>query len=99
MLAGLVKQLDGSRDLCGTFVGTMLYLSPERLRGEQFGYSSDIWSMGILVYFIATGALPFKDQVRSSIHQSRLFNFWSGCWVCWVSMKTFQFLVLLLGMP
>jgi serine/threonine protein kinase len=50
---GLVKQLDGSRELCGTFVGTMLYLSPERLRGEQFGYSSDIWSMGILVYVLA----------------------------------------------
>lgn len=36
-----------------TFVGSMAYMSPERIRGEGYGKSSDIWSLGItLMYFI-----------------------------------------------
>lgn len=44
---GLLKQLDATNQMASTFVGTLLYLSPERITGEAFSYPSDVWSWGI----------------------------------------------------
>lgn len=57
---GLFKQLEGSQALCETFVGTMMYFSPERIKGGEFSYPSDIWSLGLTVYFLAVGELPYE---------------------------------------
>jgi len=37
------------------------HMSPERLRGERYSYSSDIWSMGIVVFELASGHFPFGE--------------------------------------
>jgi hypothetical protein len=52
---GLVKQLDSSQAFSKTFVGTLMFLSPERIAGQPFSYPSDIWSIGISLIFLATG--------------------------------------------
>jgi serine/threonine protein kinase len=46
----------------GHVVGTVPYLAPEVLRGERAGVWSDIWSMGILLYEMATGRPPFQGR-------------------------------------
>jgi len=46
----------GQRD---TFVGTYNYMSPERISGSTYGFSSDIWSLGLVVLECATGRFTY----------------------------------------
>lgn len=47
---GSVAQLTQERDLRNTLVGTPFYLAPEIVKGESYGTSVDVWSLGILSY-------------------------------------------------
>ena len=42
----------------GSFVGTYLYMSPERFQGDKFSFPSDIWSLGLVVLECYLGAFP-----------------------------------------
>jgi len=44
----------------GATAGTLPYLAPEVLRGGASSRQSDIWSLGVLLYQMATGELPFR---------------------------------------
>lgn len=44
----------------GASVGTLLYMSPEQLRGEEITAASDIYSMGLIAYEMVTGRRPFN---------------------------------------
>jgi len=46
-------------------VGSTPYMSPERVRGDPYSFSSDIWSAGIAVAECACGFYPFGAQVKS----------------------------------
>jgi serine/threonine protein kinase len=43
-----------------TFVGTVTYMSPERLDGAEYGYSSDVWSFGLSLLALALGRFPLE---------------------------------------
>ncbi|HEY4817682.1 MAG TPA: protein kinase, partial [Candidatus Acidoferrum sp.] len=42
--------------------GTLPYMSPEQLQGGETGAQSDIWSLGVMLYEMASGARPFRGE-------------------------------------
>jgi serine/threonine protein kinase/tetratricopeptide (TPR) repeat protein len=46
----------------GTTVGTLGYMSPEQLRGQQADGRSDIWALGVTLYEMASAARPFQGR-------------------------------------
>ena len=58
--------------MASTFVGTLLYLSPERITGEAFSYPSDIWSWGISMIYLATGHLDLPKDYWAMLNWVKL---------------------------
>ncbi|THU99278.1 Pkinase-domain-containing protein [Dendrothele bispora CBS 962.96] len=48
-----------------TFVGTSVYMSPERIQGAEYSVKSDVWSLGIALIELAHGRFPFYDSGSS----------------------------------
>ncbi|KAL4155886.1 hypothetical protein PRNP1_007987 [Phytophthora ramorum] len=56
---GLAGTLAKSNSFFSDFTGTMMYMAPERISGAQYTCVSDVWSLGITLFSLATGAYPF----------------------------------------
>lgn len=44
---------------CHTFLGTVTYMSPERLNGEPYSFPADVWALGLTLLECATGKYPY----------------------------------------
>jgi len=57
---GLSKELEKGHSLADSFLGTFHYMSPERIAGGDYSFSSDIWSFGMTILAVALGRYPFS---------------------------------------
>lgn len=57
---GVSRELTNS--LADTFVGTSVYMSPERIQGGNYSVKSDVWSLGLMVVELATGSSPLGES-------------------------------------
>ena len=74
---GVAKNLM-DKDSTNTMIGTVHYMSPEMLNGKPYSFSTDIWAIGVIIYEVFYGELPFgidlKDpkEVLNDIRERRV---------------------------
>ena len=51
----------------GIVMGTPHFMSPEQIRGQDVDTRTDIWSLGVVIYKMVTGHLPFPGQTMSDV--------------------------------
>jgi len=56
----------------GSTVGTVSYMSPEQTKGEEVDHRTDIWSLGVVLYQMLSGSLPFQGDYDQAIIYSIL---------------------------
>ena len=67
---GLAKLVSGEDDVTkqDSLVGSMPYLSPEQIRGDEIDQRVDVYSLGIVFYFMLTGRKPFRGTNASILY-------------------------------
>jgi len=56
---------------CHSWVGTVTYMSPERIQGHPYEYTADVWSFALTIVECALGRFPYNPP-----DQARHFSFW-----------------------
>jgi eukaryotic-like serine/threonine-protein kinase len=64
---GIARITDSSKTKTGLVLGTPSYMSPEQLAGKKINGQSDLFSLGVMMYQMVTGELPFKGDSMATL--------------------------------
>eukprot|EP00796_Vickermania_ingenoplastis_P002311 gene2311-1448_t len=64
-----VSKLVQTLDISSTYVGTMYFMAPERLEQGAYGFSSDVWSLGLTMIAAVTGKNPWAPPDDISLFE------------------------------
>lgn len=69
---GIAKVSNNHLTQTGMSIGTLAYMSPEQLRGEEIDVRTDVWSLGVVLYELLTGQKAFPANALPEILRSVL---------------------------
>jgi len=75
---GVAKILDNKENTqSGSMIGTLMYISPEQIKGNDADFRSDIYTLGVTLYQAVTGVLPFEkktdyEYMNAHLHEQAL---------------------------
>ena len=64
---GIARITDSSKTKTGMVLGTPSYMSPEQLSGKRVDGRSDLFSLGVMLFQMLTGQLPFKGDSMATL--------------------------------
>ena len=64
---GIAKAMSSTRTKTGVILGTPNYMSPEQIMGHKIDARTDIFSLGVLLFQLLTGKLPFRGENLSGL--------------------------------
>jgi len=64
---GIARITDSSKTKTGMVLGTPSYMSPEQLAGKKIDGQSDLFSLGVTLYQLACGSLPFQGESMAQL--------------------------------
>ena len=70
---GIARITDSSKTKTGMVLGTPSYMSPEQLSGKRVDGRSDLFSLGVMLYQMCVGELPFKGDSMASLMFMRVY--------------------------
>ncbi len=72
---GIAKLVSGAQSTwSGTVAGTAAYMSPEQARGALVDARTDIWSLGVVLFEMITGELPFGGDTEVAVVHSLMYE-------------------------
>jgi len=81
---GMSKLTTGNKKInLNTYCGTIDFIAPEVLQGQSYDETCDIWSIGVIAYFMLTGEPPFTGKTDRDIEQNIItcnYGFESKAW-------------------
>lgn len=69
---GLARLLGKNMTANGTKIGTPGYMSPEAAQGERADVRSDIYSLGVVLFYMLTGQLPYNGETPLALFEQQL---------------------------